>query len=305
MIDGVSASKIVLPKLAQNQTVYAYFCEKFAHISPNAWRQRFADGQIFSQDGKALGVADVCQAGMTVFYYRFVENEVVVPFDYEVLFENENIIIVDKPHFLTVSPAGNYVQQTLLTRLKRDFNNEALSPVHRLDKETAGLVIFTKNLAVRDVYQAMFRENSSQDLSEKNTIKNSKLQKIYHAIAPFDGGKFPCDVSLHLVRGEPFYTMQVAHDLPPNTHTNIDVLAVKGGWAKYVLRPTTGKLHQLRVHLNHLGAPIKNDPFYPVVAHKAADDFSQPLQLLAKFLAFTDPMTNERIEVSSKRELVL
>ncbi|MFB6348508.1 pseudouridine synthase [Moraxella sp. ZJ142] len=287
---GVSPSKLYLPKLDHAPpTIFAYVCTKFPHIGADIWRARFADGLVVCDD-KPLDIDSPYQHGVTIQYYRQLPDEVAVPFAHRVIFENEQLLVVDKPHFLTVAPAGRYVQQTLLTRLKAQTGNADISPVHRLDRETAGLILFAKTMAARTAYQSLFASR--------------QIHKVYHAIAPASTHRFPLSVALRLERGEPFYTMAVT-DGVPNTHTDIDVLAYSddGKWAKYQLCPSTGKLHQLRVHLNHLGIPIAHDSFYPQVRHKAQDDFGSPLQLLAKSLAFTDPITGEAMAFESGFEL--
>lgn len=292
MLDGVSASMIYLEKMdavVQPKRLFDFLCQKFAHIAVDEWRQRFVDGLVFWDDGVPACIDDEYDYGRTIYYYRFLKHEIIVPFSHEIIFENQELMVVDKPHFLTITPSGQYVQQTLLTRLKKDSGNSKLSPIHRLDKETAGLILISKNPATRGLYQSLF--------------KSQNIKKIYHAIAPVRHDlMFPLDLHLHLVRKEPFYTMKVA-DGTPNSHTHITHLQTRGDWAKYELYPTTGKLHQLRVYLSHLGIPIKNDPYYPTVRHKAPDDFGSPLQLLAKSLSFIDPITGELMAFESKRQL--
>lgn len=291
MIDGVSPSTIYLEKLDNPPSdLFTFLCQKFPHVDVDEWRRRFVDGLVFWENGELATLNAHYIHGRSVYYYRFLQDEVVVPFEHEILFENKYFMVVDKPHFLTVTPSGDYVCQTLLTRLKQQTSNPNLSPIHRLDKETAGLILISKNVQTRGIYQSLFATNA--------------IHKVYHAIAPRKvAAKFPTDVHLHLMRGEPFYTMRVATSLPPNSHTFICQLKSQGDWTKYELHPTTGKLHQLRVHLNHLGIPIKNDPYYPVVRHKARNDFHAPLQLLAKSLSFTDPMTGKQMSFQSKRTL--
>lgn len=292
MMNGVSASKVFLPKLKPApRTVLAYLSDQFSHIKVAEWQQRFHDGLVYDHLGNILNVDSAYLENQHVFYYRFLSHEIEVPFQHDILFENDHFLVVDKPHFLTISPTGQYVQQTLLVRLKNQTEIEHLTPIHRLDRETAGLVMFSKCMESRGVYQQMFADR--------------QVQKSYHAIAPFRSGlSFPRTVKLHMQKGDPFYTMQVL-DREPNSDTEISLLAHDDLWAKYELKPRTGKQHQLRVHLNSLGIAIKNDPFYPKVVHKADDDFSQPLQLLAKQLSFKDPVTQELMQFNSNFELTL
>ena len=291
MIDGVSPSRLYLEKLShQPDSLFVFLCEKFPHITPDEWRGRFGFGQVLDEDLTRLDVNARYVAGRTIYYYRILADEIVVPFEHYVLFENDEFMVVDKPHFLAVTPTGDYVKQTLLTRLKMDTNNPNLSPIHRLDRETAGLILISKNPATRHLYQALFAHHA--------------ICKVYHAICIAYNPPASLDVSLHLERGEPFYIMRVCSHKPANTHTHIRLMDKHEGLAKYELYPTTGKLHQLRVHLAHLDMPIRHDPYYPAICHKPKGDFGSPLQLLAKRLSFTDPITAHRWEFESGRELV-
>ncbi|NNH35179.1 RluA family pseudouridine synthase [Acinetobacter sp. NIPH 2377] len=292
MIDGVSASKVFLPKMKPAPaTVYQYLCQQFGHIESAEWQQRFNDGLIYDALGRILNLNSEYIENSHVFYYRFLAHEIQVPFEHEILFENEHLLVIDKPHFLTISPTGQYVQETLLVRLKKQSGNEFLTPIHRLDRETAGVVLFSKQPSTRAIYQEMFAQR--------------QVNKTYHAIAPFHADlTFPCHTRYRMEKGEPFYTMQVVEG-QINSQTEIDLIEHDAIWGKYQLKPITGKQHQLRVHLNSLGIAIKNDPFYPVVQHKREDDFSAPLQLLAKHIRFNDPITFQDMQFSSNFELTL
>lgn len=292
LIDGVSASKVFLPHDRCANTIFDYICQHFPHIQPEEWQQRFADGLIYAADGTKLGIDSIYTPNTHIFYYRFLSHEIHVPFQHEILFENEDLLVVDKPHFLTMTPTGKYVQETLLVRLKKQTGYAELTPIHRLDRETAGVVLFCKTPATRGIYQQLFAER--------------KVKKTYHAIAAYRPElNFPQSLQLHLEKGTPFYTMQINPDKTPNTETLIELLEHNHQLAKYLLKPTTGKQHQLRVHLNYLGIPILNDPFYPVVAHKTDDDFNHPLQLLAKEIYFIDPILQQEMNFKSHIELTL
>lgn len=292
MINGVNASQVYLPKLTeQPASLFHFLCDHFSHIPANEWQQRFDDQLIIDMQGNSLNLTSPFQQNTHIYYYRFLAHEIHVPFEEKILFENNDLMVVDKPHFLTISPTGQYVQETLLVRLKKTTNNPDLTPIHRLDRETAGIVLISKQPATRGLYQQMFAER--------------QVQKIYHAIAPYNPDLiFPCAISLRMEKGEPFYTMQVVEG-DANSHTDIEILEHHQSWAKYQLKPLTGKQHQLRVHLNSLNIPIKNDPFYPIVTHKKDDDFSKPLQLLAKRIEFIDPVTQQKMCFCSDHELTL
>ena len=292
LINGVSASKVFLPHDFVSETIFDYLCQHFPHIQVNEWQQRFKDELIYSADGEKLKLDSVYTPNTHIFYYRFLAHEVPEPFQHEILFENDHLLVVDKPHFLTMSPTGQYVQETLLVRLKKQTGYEDLSPIHRLDRETAGVVLFCKKPESRGIYQKLFADR--------------KVQKTYHAIAAYDSKlRFPQTLELHLEKGQPFYTMQINADKLSNSETYIELIEHAENYAKYLLKPKTGKQHQLRVHLNSLGIPILNDSFYPTVIHKLESGFSTPLQLLAKEICFVDPITQIEMRFSSNFELTL
>ncbi|OTG83020.1 pseudouridine synthase [Acinetobacter sp. ANC 4648] len=292
MIDGVSASKVFLPQsVTQPHTVFEYLCAHFKHILMEEWQQRFEDQLILDMQGHALTANSIYQANTHIYYYRFLAHEIHVPFHEKIIFENDDLLVVDKPHFLTMTPTGQYVQETLLVRLKKTTHNADLTPIHRLDRETAGVVLFSKRPETRGIYQQMFADRL--------------VEKTYHAIAAFRADlTFPQSVHLRMEKGEPFYTMQVVAG-EHNSHTKIEILEHNQYWAKYCLKPLTGKQHQLRVHLNYLKIPIKNDPFYPIVTHKPEHDFSQPLQLLAKEISFKDPISLQQMHFCSNLAITL
>ena len=290
MREGVTASKVFIGQTTA-ATYFAYLCMQFPHIGTQEWQQRFADGLILDLQGQVLTIESPIQTNTHIYYYRFLAYEIHVPFYEKILFENDDLLVADKPHFLTISPTGQYVQETLLVRLKKTTGNADLTPIHRLDRETAGIVLFSKRPETRGVYQQMFAQRH--------------VQKIYHAIAPFRADlDFPCNVQLCMEKGQPFYTMQVIEG-EANSETQIELIEHDQTWAKYRLKPITGKQHQLRVHLNSLKIPIRHDPFYPAVMHKADNDFLTPLQLLAKEISFIDPVTQTAMYFCSEKELTI
>ena len=197
--------------------------------------------------------------------------------------------MADKPHFLPVTPAGGHVHETLLARLVRSTGNQALAPLHRIDRETAGLVLFSTNPSSRARYQRLFGER--------------RIVKEYEAVAPaLTGIDFPHVRASRMVPGEPFFRMREVPG-PPNSETRIDVLARNEACWHYSLSPITGRKHQLRVHMAALGSPILNDPTYPEIVERVARDYVAPLQLLAKRLSFVDPLSGVERSYASGLEL--
>jgi tRNA pseudouridine32 synthase/23S rRNA pseudouridine746 synthase len=228
--------------------------------------------------------------GDVVTYRREVEAEPHIPFEESIVYQDDDLVVADKPHFLPVMPAGRYVEETLSVRLVRRLGNPDLVALHRLDRATAGLVVFSARPSSRDAYTRLFRERA--------------IAKTYEALAaPLPGLTFPLSRCSRIERGEPFFrTCEV--EGPANATTHVDVIARGNDAWRYRLEPVTGRKHQLRVHMAALGAPILGDPVYPELREEAAD-FSEPLQLLARELSFIDPFTDEERRFLSLRSLDL
>jgi tRNA pseudouridine32 synthase/23S rRNA pseudouridine746 synthase len=288
--DGVGPSSITLPA-GTWQTVLEFLADHFADIGAATWVARMQRGDVVAADGSAIGPQSAYRAGARLFYYRGLESETPIPFAEEILYHDDQLLVVDKPHFLPVAPTGRFVQQTLLVRLKRKLGLDFLVPIHRLDRETAGVVLFSTHPPSRAAYHALFQRR--------------EVEKTYEALAPARPGlALPLTYRSRLEPGEPFFRMQEVAGAP-NAETRIELLETRGDLARYRLRPVTGRKHQLRVQMAALGLPIVNDPFYPRLLPDKGDDFTRPLQLLARAIAFTDPVTGAARRFESSRELVL
>lgn len=257
-------------------TVLDCLCAHFGAIGRAEWEDRFARGRVTDEHVIALTAATAYREGMRVQYYREVSAEARIPFAEAILHADADLVAADKPHFLPVMPAGGHVEETLLARLIRRLDNPELVPLHRIDRGTAGLVLFSANPATRSRYQALFREQA--------------IVKRYEAIAPaLPRQVFPLLRSTRIERGEPFFRMCETAGAA-NAHTRIEVAECGRSLWRYVLFPQGGRKHQLRVQMAGLGAAIVNDDNYPELARRAAGDYSRPLQLLAHSLAFEDPI---------------
>ncbi len=293
MRQGVSASRVWLPR--QNEewsTVLDFLIERFPFISQEILEERMSRGDIVDETGQPFKKDTPYQGDMFLFYYREIPNEPAIPFKENILYKDENIIVVDKPHFVPVTPTGRYVKESLLARLKHHFQQEEISPVHRLDRETAGVIIFTCNAQVRGDYQTLFQKK--------------QVEKTYEAIAPISDKSFPLIHKSRLIKSTPFFIMKEDKNATPDTHnteTFINIKETGDNLALYELKPVTGKQHQLRVHMMSLGIPIVNDPFYPNLLPCKGEDYSSPLQLLAKSIAFTDPISGVSRYFESKLTL--
>lgn len=273
-------------------TVLDCLCARFPAIPRETWLLRLARGRVLDAEGKPLDASAPHREGLRVHYFREVEAETPIPFEERILHVDEHLVVADKPHFLPVTPSGQYVEQTLLARLARRLGNPLLVPLHRIDRPTAGLVLFSANPASRAAYQALFRER--------------RMHKRYEAIAPpLPQLDFPHVRRSRLVDGEPFILMREAEGAI-NSETRIEVLERREHWWRYALYPVSGKRHQLRVHMAALGAALRNDPLYPQLLpeeQRRSDDYSRPLQLLARHLAFDDPLTGRPRQFDSQLQL--
>ncbi|MGL4767109.1 MAG: pseudouridine synthase [Formosimonas sp.] len=286
--NGVAASFINLPH--GRGLLLDFLCAQFPHARRETWLERMARGEVVSAQGEILHHNSLCAGLRTVFYYKDVPNETPIPFVEEILFQDDCLVVVDKPHFLPVIPTGEFVHHTVLTRLRQRLDCPHLSPIHRLDKDTAGVLLFSRNQTQRGAYQTLFTQQ--------------RVHKIYHAIARTRTDlTYPLHYSSRLVDDSvQFFKMQQVAGAA-NSHTSITRLDTRGALSLYQLEPHTGKKHQLRAHMNALDMPIINDALYPTAQPAHTVDFNKPLQLLAKSIAFTDPITGQARCFVSPREL--
>lgn len=297
VVGGVGPSRRRLPA-GRWKTVLEFLSEEYARVGADVWRARMERGLVREESGAPLTPESPYRAGARVYYYREPGAEEPVPFRERVLHLDEEILVADKPHFLPVAPAGRYLRETLLTRLRGSTGLESLAPVHRIDRETAGLVVFSVNPRTRGAYASLFGER--------------RVEKIYEAVAPAPAGLvLPLTRRSRLVAGEPFFRMREAGG-EPNSETRVELIGEARvgtcggpplGARLYRLRPVTGRKHQLRVHMAALGLPILNDRLYPEVRPEAPGDFSDPLMLLAKSLTFRDPLDGRERHFESARGL--
>ena len=284
-----SPSALTLPALARPYpTLAEYLARIFPHVPEARWRERLRDGKLLDTQGVPLPPSTAYCPGLRITYFRETDAEPVIPFTEEVLFQNDEILVACKPHFLPVVPGGRFVNECLTQRLRERTGNTALVPLHRLDRDTAGLVLFSLNPATRGVYHELFVEG--------------KIEKTYEAIATVNElpDKSTWVVENRLQPGEPRFRMQAVPGAI-NARSEIHLETLEGNRGKFRLHPITGKTHQLRVHLSGLGFPIINDRYYPELQPEADTDFNRPLQLLARSLRFRDPVAGiERCFHSSR-----
>ena len=288
--EGVGASCVSLP-VGTWPTTLDFLVTRFPAITRSEWSRRMLRSDVTDDEGEPVTPETRFTPHRKIYYYRNVADEPRIPFEATILFRDDYIIVVDKPHFLPVMPAGRFVQETLLVRLKRKLGIDTLSPAHRIDRDTAGLVLFTIEPQTRDAYHRLFR--------------NRVVQKRYLAMAPASVAyTFPMMRRSRLSQSDTFMQM---HEVPgePNSETHIELIEQSGDIALYGLRPVTGLKHQLRAHMAALGMPIVNDRIYPNLhVDEALDDYRNPLQLLAKEIAFDDPITGQSRQFSSNQQLM-
>jgi tRNA pseudouridine32 synthase/23S rRNA pseudouridine746 synthase len=282
--------RVRLPYGGTWATVREHLVERLTGAAPGMIESMFGSGRIVGADGRAVAPDAPYEPGMFVWFHRELPAEVPVPFPVGVVHRDAHIVVADKPHFLATTPRGSHVAETALARLRRELGIPTLTAAHRLDRLTAGLVLFTVRPEERGAYQTLFRDR--------------RVRKEYEAIAPYDPSlDLPRTVRSRIVKER---GVQAAREVDgePNAETYVELTEHRGGSARYRLVPATGQTHQLRVHLNALGVPILGDPLYPeVTAPVPPGDFRRPLQLLARRLEFTDPVTGAEHTFVSGRVL--
>ena len=301
-------------------TIADYLIARFYPNDPQIIHARFNTGEVRLDDGTILTSGSPYMPGERIWYFRELADEPQLPSDMPVLYEDEHVLAIDKPHFLPTTPRGAYIAQTALTKLRVREQNPLLIPIHRLDRPTAGVLLFAKTVEARRPFQMMFQHR--------------QVSKTYRAVAPVPADAATAEQALsaeglqvrsHIQKIRDQLQVQqlseqecVARGVEPNTLTTVKILrtfapsaqAVEGWraepnreWALYDLAPHTGKTHQLRAHLNLLGSPILGDVLYPQVLPDAPDRPEYPLQLLAYSLHFEHPITGERVDLYSGRSL--
>jgi tRNA pseudouridine32 synthase / 23S rRNA pseudouridine746 synthase len=286
--DGVAPSYLWLDDAAPGAAL-PYLVARFPDVGEAVWRSRMARGEVVDGSGTTIAPDSALKRGTRIWYYREIDAETPIPFEEQILFQDDHLLVADKPHFLPTTPGGRFLHESLLVRLKNKLGIAELTPIHRLDRETAGVVVFSLREDSRGAYQSLFQKRS--------------VDKVYEALAaPLPGRAFPFTHVSRMVEGTPFFRMREEAG-EPNSETRIEVIGEKDGLVLYRLHPRTGRKHQLRVHMMSIGAPIVNDTFYPDAQPEGADDFARPLKLLAREIAFDDPVTGERRRFASGRTL--
>ena len=287
-LDGVAPSRQTLPA-GRWETVLDFLSERHAFVGAQVWAARMREGRVLDEAGRRVTPESPYRAGACVYYYREPDAETPVPFEERILHLDEHVLVADKPHFLAVAPAGRFLRETLLVRLKRKTGLDALVPVHRIDRETAGVVLFSVNPSTRGAYASLFQRR--------------EVSKVYEALSHARPAlDFPLTRRSRIVAGEPFFRMK-EEEGEPNSETRVDLIAARDDVSLYEARPLTGRKHQVRLHLAALGLPVLNDRLYPEALPAALEDFSAPLKLLARSVSFRDPLTGHECYFESERKL--
>ena len=295
MIIADYASKLSLPQTNPGvATVLEYLVIKFPYVDAQAWCQRMADGKVHCHDGTPITPDTPFTPQKRVYYYREGEYEPHIPFKETILFQDQHILMAYKPHFLPLHAGGVFINECLQNRLRSNTGIDTLQAVHRLDSVTAGLVLFSVNPDTRRHYHQLF--------------DTRQIHKTYHAIVNVGADEKligqEWEIKNRIELTELRYRMCVT-ECEANSHSIIRCLQQTNQKALFELHPVTGKTHQLRLHMMTLGWPILNDTYYPKMRTHPVDDYSAPLQLLAKELEFVDPVSGIERRFSCEQSLVL
>lgn len=272
-------------------SILAFLSRRFPALSAEVWGERITDGKVLDEKFQQITLNTEYAPLRRIFYFREVNAEPHIPFIEKVLYVDDEILVACKPHFLPVTPGGKYVDECLLNRLRHSTGIDDLVPMHRIDRETAGLVLFSVNKKSRGIYSALFM--------------NGLVEKTYQALSSCLPNQQPgtWQVESRIVQGDPRFRMKTTPGIV-NARSSINLVEIKGKKARFILQPHTGKTHQLRVHMSGLGFGIMHDRYYPELEDERADDFAAPLQLVAQRIRFTDPVTGKKREFESERTLL-
>lgn len=304
--DGVNATRLRLPEDGPWDTAMDYMMHRWGHIDPQGIEDRFDAGEIVGEGGVPLDRSTPLQDHTFIWYYRTLPPETRLPVEISILHQDEHLLVVDKPHFLPTTPGGTYIQESALVRLRNQLDLPDLIPMHRLDRMTAGVLLFSTNPQTRGKYQVLFEKRQVQ--KEYECVSAAEPAAGHAAV------DFPVVVRNRMTKSRSYLLAEVIEG-EPNAETRIEQLetfdaaahpgaaGTPARLARYRLEPHTGKTHQLRVHMASLGLGIVNDAFYPELLDKAPDDYAKPLQLLARGIRFVDPISGKPVEYRSGLEL--
>ncbi|RKF20016.1 pseudouridine synthase [Alginatibacterium sediminis] len=281
------ASSVVIPETTDRRLlVVDFLAQRFKHVSREQWQQRMQQGRVYWHDHKLIGLDTLVEPKARVYYYRELESEPEVPLYEHLVFENENFVVAFKPHFLALNPSGNVIENCLVNRLRKSLVCEELTPAHRLDRATAGLVLLVKKVEHRHRYHELFASR--------------RIKKTYQALSMGDGvdENSQWHINSRITKGQPSFRMVSQPTEDPNSWSKIVKIDTLKHISLFELEPITGKTHQLRLHMNDIGYPILNDRLYPELLSEAALDYSNPLKLLAQKLSFIDPLDQRAYDFS-------
>lgn len=291
---GISRYKsvVTMPKTEiPYPSILCFLSSRFPAITRKIWEKRISEGKVLDDSSNPITLETEYAPQKRITYFREVNREPVIPFAEKILYQDDQILVACKPHFLPVTPGGRYVDECLLNRLRNSTGIDDLAPLHRIDRETAGIVMFSVNKETRGRYGELFM--------------NGKVKKSYQAISdclPI-AEKTSWTIEDRIERGEPWFRMKSVPG-KTNAHSTINLVEIKNGRTRFLLHPITGKTHQLRIHMSSIGCGILNDRYYPELQPESADNFNTPLQLIAKSVRFRDPLSGRQREFVSERELL-
>jgi len=284
-------SVVTMPKVPKPYpSILSFLSNRFPAVSRQIWEKRIREGKVLHDGTTPITLETKYVPQKRIIYFREVHHEPLIPFAEKILFQDDQILVACKPHFLPVTPGGRYVDECLLHRLRKSTGILELVPLHRIDRETAGIVMFSVNKETRGSYGDLFM--------------NGRIEKSYQAISvclPATGVS-SWVIEDRIEHGEPWFRMRSVPGII-NARSAIDLLEVRDGRGLFNLQPITGKTHQLRIHMSGLGCGILNDRYYPELQPESADNFETPLQLIAKSVRFRDPLSGKQREFVSEREL--
>ncbi len=271
-------------------SILNFLAGRFPTISIEIWEKRILSGKVLDDNEEPISLSTPYEPLKRLRYFREVEQEPDIPFEERIIYQNKDILVADKPHFLPVTPGGPYVNECLLNRIRKKTGIHELAPIHRIDRETAGIVLFSTNPETSSLYHELF--------------KFGKMKKTYFALSRIKEppSKHEWTVENRLVKGQPWFRMRVTEG-EINSRSEIKLISIQDDVGLFKLHPVTGKTHQLRIHISGLGFQILNDKYYPTLQPKSPDIFNKPLQLVARHLSFIDPVSNKPLVFDSNYSL--
>jgi 23S rRNA pseudouridine1911/1915/1917 synthase len=302
MLNRGYAYTTIISSKDHGQTLLSHLASLYSHSTPQAWQQNLNNGEVTLNGVTATGSESVT-TGQTLVWNRPPWIEPDTPQHFEVLFEDPDLLAVNKPSGLPTLPGGGFMENTLLRLVQRQ--NPNANPVHRLGRGTSGIVLFAKTAQAATKLSANWNTPRIQKIY-RALAQGIAQQDAYEILTPIGLVPHPRIGSVWAANpsGKPSKSLaKVISRAPSSTASSSTASCSTAGATTFEVSLNSGRPHQIRIHLASIGHPLVGDPLYGLTG--------QPLENLpglpgdggyflhAHFLNFEHPITGEQINLEA------